>query len=248
MFQLLHEWEARCRTWSYKLSLFGFDIMIMMMAPCWDVTSGNHTCMNTITKGNSWHYQWGTSDDSGDNLWSNHCVITEIHRQAWPKEMIIQSSHHPGQREEPSSSSNSESDITSEEQLKTLLRILSIYYQNYCSKSPLWIRREWVCGNRQHLSTHTRGSLPPSAISLYTITSGVQPTSPTHLHTPPVSKGLDRWCTSSSQPDHCLTKSGPTSDCGSMRQSSDLLFLVGQDIESGKTRSIGQVHRWLYLV
>jgi hypothetical protein len=32
MFWLLNEWEARCRTRGYELSLFVLDIMIMRMA------------------------------------------------------------------------------------------------------------------------------------------------------------------------------------------------------------------------
>ena len=51
--------------------------------------------------------------------------MTESRRQAWPEAPIIKSSHRPRRWKEPSSSSNPQSDITSEEHLKILLRILS---------------------------------------------------------------------------------------------------------------------------
>jgi len=55
--------------------------------------------------------------------------MTESWRQAWPEATIIKSSHCPRRGKEPSSSSNPQSDITSEEHLKILLRILSIPLQ-----------------------------------------------------------------------------------------------------------------------
>jgi hypothetical protein len=102
-----------------------------------DVTSKNHSCMKTITMGNSWHHQWSTSVVSGDKLSSKNGVMTEIERQPWPEEPIIKSSHRPRRWEEPSSSSNAHSDITSEEHLKILLRILSI--QNYFPNRYSWL-------------------------------------------------------------------------------------------------------------
>jgi len=93
--------------------------------PIGDVTSKNHSYMNTITKGNSWQYRWSTLVDSGDKLASKNGIMTEIQRQAWPEEPIIKSSHRPRQWKEPSSCSNPQSDITSEEHLKISLRILS---------------------------------------------------------------------------------------------------------------------------
>jgi hypothetical protein len=81
--------------------------------------------MNTITKGISWQYQWGTQVVLGDKLSSKNGVMTEYRRQAWPEELIIKSSHRPRRWKEPSSSSNPQSDITSEEHLKILLRIVS---------------------------------------------------------------------------------------------------------------------------
>ena len=81
--------------------------------------------MNTITKGNSWDYQRGTSVAPEDKLWSNNGVMTESRRQALPEAPIIKSSHCLRRWREPSSSSNPQSDITSEEHLKILLRILS---------------------------------------------------------------------------------------------------------------------------
>ena len=81
--------------------------------------------MNTITWGNSWHYRRSTSVASEDKLSSNNCVMTEIRRQAWPEVPIIKSSRCPRRWKEQSSSSNPQSDITSEEHLKILFRILS---------------------------------------------------------------------------------------------------------------------------
>jgi len=92
-----------------------------------DPIRDNHSCMNTITKGNSWHYQWSTPVVSGDKLSNNNGVMTENQSQTWTEDPIIKSSHCPRQWKESSSSSNPQSDITSEEHLKILLRILSTF-------------------------------------------------------------------------------------------------------------------------
>jgi len=81
--------------------------------------------MNTITWGNSWHYRRSTSVVPEDKLSSNNGVITESQRQAWPEAPIIKSSRRPRRWKEPSSSNKPQSDITSEEHLKILLKILS---------------------------------------------------------------------------------------------------------------------------
>jgi len=96
-----------------------------------DVTFENDSSMTTITKGNSWQHQWNTSAVSGDTRSSNNGVMMRDRRQAWPDAPIIQSSHHPRWWEQPSSSSNPQPDITSEEHLKTLSRILSTWVKNF---------------------------------------------------------------------------------------------------------------------
>jgi hypothetical protein len=52
--------------------------MIIKMAPEGDAMSENHSCMNTITKDNSWHYQWNKPVVSGEMLSSNNGVMTDI--------------------------------------------------------------------------------------------------------------------------------------------------------------------------
>jgi hypothetical protein len=89
----------------------------------------NHSCMNTITTGNLCHYQWSTPVAARDKLSSNHGVMTENQRQAWPEELNITSSHRPRWWEEPSLSSNPQSDITREEHLKILFRTLSTLFK-----------------------------------------------------------------------------------------------------------------------
>jgi len=151
--------------------------------------------------------------------------MTEIRSPTWTEEPIIKSSHCPRRWKQPSSSHNPQSDITSEEHLKILLRILSTYKQNYFSIITLWIRFIWVHRDSHILSTHTRGSSQLWAISSSTTSSGIQFTSPDYLHTQRLSKGLDTRCTGTSLLVHCLTKSGPKSELGWTRKSCELLFL-----------------------
>jgi len=87
----------------------------------------NHSCMNTITIGNSWHYQGSTPVDSSVRLSSKNGVMTQNWRQVWPAESIIKSLHRPRRWEEPSSSCNPQPDITSQKHLKILLRTKSTY-------------------------------------------------------------------------------------------------------------------------
>jgi hypothetical protein len=118
--------------------------------------------MNTITKVNSWHYQWSTPVASGDKLSSNYGVMTANWRQAWPEEPIIKSSHRPRRWKEPSSSSNPHSDIISEEHLKILLTILSI--QNYFFNPHLWLGFRCLDISIPKPSTHFRRLSRVSAI------------------------------------------------------------------------------------
>lgn len=97
--------------------------------PYWGHNVHNHSCMNTITKGNSWHYQGSTLVDCWDKLWSKSGVMTENRRHAWPEDPNINSSHHPRRWEEPRSTTNPPSDTTIEEHPNILLRILSTYSQ-----------------------------------------------------------------------------------------------------------------------
>jgi hypothetical protein len=84
--------------------------------------------------------------------------MMEIQRQTWPEEPIIKHSHRPRPWEEPSSSSNPPSDITSEEHLTILWRYLSTYIQNYFPIFTTWICLIWVRGDQHILTMHTRGS------------------------------------------------------------------------------------------
>ena len=106
--------------------------------------------MNTITWGNSWHYRRSTSVVPKDKLSSNNGVMMESRRQAWPEAPIIKSSRRPRRWKEPSSSSNPQSDITSEEHLKILLRILStktftITSSNHLREYALYVFVETNC-------------------------------------------------------------------------------------------------------
>jgi len=78
-----------------------------------------------IPKGISWQYRWGTPFALGDKLSSNNGVMMDVRRWAWPQAPIIKSSHCPQRWKKPSSSSNPLSDITIQEHVKILLRILS---------------------------------------------------------------------------------------------------------------------------
>jgi len=85
--------------------------------PLQRITLWNQLWMNMITRGNSWHYQQNTEDVFEDKVLRNHGVITSFERQTWSDIAGMKSSHHPQGWEEPSSSSNSRLDITSEEHL-----------------------------------------------------------------------------------------------------------------------------------
>jgi len=93
-----------------------------------DITLWNHSCITTINRGNSWYNEWDTPFGLGDMLPSMHCVLADTWRQASPEGMSIKYSHCPRQWKEPSSSRNPQSDITSEEHLIILLKILSTNY------------------------------------------------------------------------------------------------------------------------
>jgi len=90
-----------------------------------DVLSRNHSWLNTITKGTSWHCQRCTAQVSGDKLSSKEIVITEIRSLTRTEGAMIKSSHCSRWWKEPGSNSNPLSDITSEEHLKISLRIES---------------------------------------------------------------------------------------------------------------------------
>jgi len=173
--------------------------------------------------------------------------MTENRSQTWTEKPIIQGSHCPWQCEEPSCSSNPQSDITSEEHLTILLRFLSTI-PNCLVISTLWIRTRWVRGDNHIPNTHTRGSTQLSEITFNTTTSGVQPTTPEHFHTPPLSNGLDTTCTGISVLVRYRTKSCPKSGLGPTRMLCKRLFLEEYEIESGMTRRIGPGNWWLYLV
>jgi hypothetical protein len=66
-----------------------------------------------------------------------------IRSQAWPEGLIINSSHRSRWCKEPSSSSNSQSDITSKEHLKILFRNISAIQNDFPILSS-WIRSVWV--------------------------------------------------------------------------------------------------------
>jgi hypothetical protein len=156
------------RLWAVIICIWYHDYVD---GPTGDVTSETHSCMNTITKGNSWHNQWSTSVASSDKLSSNNGVVTGNRRQAWPGDPVIKSSHRLRWLEEPSSRSNLQSDIINQEDHTILLRILSTYIQNYFFIFTTRIRSIWVHGDQHVLSTHTRWSSQPSAIS-FNITMG----------------------------------------------------------------------------
>jgi len=137
-----------------------------------DVTSENHSWMNTITKGNLWHYHRSTPVVPEISYQAIMVSWRQNWRQAWPEEPIMKSSHCPRQCNEPSSSSNPQLDITSKEHLKIVSTILSTI-QNYFPILSPRIRNVWVCGHQHILSMHTQGLSQLSAISLYTTKSGV---------------------------------------------------------------------------
>jgi len=79
---------------------------------------------------------------------------------------------------EPSSSSNPQSDITSKEHFKILLRILSTILQNYFPISLTWISFICVQWDSHILSLQTSWLSKLSVISLSITTCEVSPTSP----------------------------------------------------------------------
>ena len=66
--------------------------------------------------------------------------MTKNRWQAWPEKRIVTSSHCPRRWEQPCSSSNPQSDITSDKHFKILLRILS----NYSKITSLLHLREYA--------------------------------------------------------------------------------------------------------
>jgi hypothetical protein len=130
--------------------------------------------------------------------------------------------------EKPSSSSNPQSDITSEEHLKILLRILSTKIFTITS---LFSLREYAL--------HVWEFLDPISVRTPTARrnyrrrhfilqrAGFNP----HLPAPFI-----------------LTKSGPKSDLGPTRKSGKLLFLEDKRLSLGRRGRKGQVDRRLYLV
>jgi len=88
----------------------------------------------------------------------------------------------PQQWEEPSSSSNPQSDITSQEHLTILLRILSKNIYHYFFISLTWMFFICVCSNWHNLNTHTKQSSKLLAIKYNSLTSSVQPASPENFH------------------------------------------------------------------
>ena len=122
--------------------------------------SQTRSCMNTISKGNSWHYQWSTPVVSGDMCSINNGFMTESWRQVWPEDQTIKTSHCPRQWKEQSTSSNPQSDMTSEEHLKILLRIRSSIHElllyvlsvnMHCMSS--WWRPHSQCAHRRVVAT-----------------------------------------------------------------------------------------------
>jgi hypothetical protein len=91
----------------------------------WGRTVWNHSCMNMMTKGSLWHNQASTPVDTWDKLSNHNGVITESRWEAWSKRPIINRLHCPRWWEEPWSWSNQQSDMSSEEHLKTSLKIVS---------------------------------------------------------------------------------------------------------------------------
>jgi hypothetical protein len=139
----------------------------------WKATSENHSCMNTITAGNSRENQWSTTDVFREKLSSNNCVMTETRSQALTEERILKCPHCPRQEEEPSCRGNPQSDTTSEEHLNIVLRIRSTNLQNYVPMWRSWLCLIWVRGHSHIFSTHCRWSAQLSAILDNCLVSGV---------------------------------------------------------------------------
>jgi len=146
--------------------------MIMRMALQGDVKSENQSCIGTITKGIHGTIDWTLKMLPEISCQTRMVLWRKIQRQAWPQNPIIKSLHCLRRWKDPRSSSNPQSDITSEEHFKRLLRILSTIQSWFPIHTP-WIRFICVRGDQHILSTHTSRSSQLSAITLHTTTSGV---------------------------------------------------------------------------
>ena len=134
MFQLLNKLEARCLSWSYELSYYVRTISWYEDGPPW----GRNAWKPLIHEHNNLEGICGTINES---LKLISAISYQAHYVSWRKSKgkldlriwLYKNSHFPQQWKEPSSSSNPQSDSTSEEHLKILLRILSTKSLNITS-------------------------------------------------------------------------------------------------------------------
>jgi len=110
---------------------------------------------------------------SMDKLSTNNGVMTEIRRQAWPEDPIINSSHCSGNEQNQALPAIHSETLPVKNNLKYYKDFYLTNVQNYFPISLRWIR--FICVRRdwQIRSKHTRGSLQRSAISSNSKTTGV---------------------------------------------------------------------------
>ena len=159
-----------------------------------------------------------------------------IQRQAWPENPIIKSSHRPQRWKEPSSSSNPQSDITSEEHLKILLRILSTKSLIITSLFHQCEYSVYVFVQIDTISIRTQSGRRNYRRSKYNSSeSGIQPTSAVLFRYTSLHWVLNTMFTGTSLPGYYRSKSIPKNHSGRTRSIGELLLVeLDQWLSLGK--------------